>query len=424
MHVVIVGNGAAGVAAALRLRRNDPHCRITMISGESTYHYSRPALMYIYMGHMRYRDTRPYPDSLWQEQRIELVRDWVTHIDVDTRQLELYRGEGMSWDRLLLATGSTPNRFGWPGQDLHGVQGLWGLPDLHKLERNTVGVKRAVVVGGGLIGIELAEMLHFQGIHVTFLVRESSYWNRVLPPEESTMVNEVIRASGMDLRLDTELKEILDDGRGHVRAVRTHLGEEIPCGVVGLTTGVSPNIDVVRESGIPTARGILVDGMLRSPVEDVFAAGDCAEIVTQNGKAGLVQQVWYTARMQGEIAGDVLAGIDRSYTPPLWYNSAKFLDLEYQVYGQVHLEPEKEHHVFWKHPDRNRILRLVHNRDQHVIGVQAMGMRLRQRVCESWILQKKTISEVLEELHRASFDPEFTARPVDAIRRAMMEMKA
>ena len=116
MHTVILGNGVTGVSAALALRKLDPNRRITILSGESKYHYSRPALMYIFMGHMRYQDTKPFEDSFWEEQRLELVRDWVTRIDTEKRELVLHKGSPLAFDQLLIATGSKSNKFGWPGQ--------------------------------------------------------------------------------------------------------------------------------------------------------------------------------------------------------------------------------------------------------------------------------------------------------------------
>ena len=137
MHVAILGNGVTGVSAALRIRARRPDWKISIVSGESRYHWSRPALMYIFMGHMRYKETKPFPDGFWDAQRIDLVRGWVTRIDTDNRRLELHDGPPLAWDRLLIATGAVPNRFGWPGQDLDGVQGLYGLADLHNLYRTT-----------------------------------------------------------------------------------------------------------------------------------------------------------------------------------------------------------------------------------------------------------------------------------------------
>lgn len=409
MHVAIVGNGVSGVSAALRLRARQPDWRITLVSGESSYHYSRPALMYVFMGHMRYQDTKPFPDSFWGEQRLELVRAWVTRLDLAGKRLELHGKTPLAFDKLLLATGSKPNKFGWPGQDLEGVQGLWDLMDLKRLTESCErGARAAAIVGGGLIGIELAEMLHSRGLHVTFLVRESSYWNGILPPQESAMVNREIERHGVELRLETQLRSIEDDGHGRVGAVVTEKGERLACQIVGLTAGVSPNLDLVRESGIKTGRGILVDRQLRTNVAEVYAAGDCAEIVVPGGR-NLLQQVWYTGKMQGEHVADVMCGDGRDYDSGLWFNSAKFFDLEYQTYGRVNLKVPGEENLYWEHAGGRKALRLVHLGGR-VIGINVMGLRLRHEVCERWLAEGRDVAYVLAHLGEANFDPEFFAR--------------
>ncbi len=421
-HVAILGNGVAGITAALRLRKRRPDWRITVISGESTHHWSRPALMYVFMGHVRYRDTKPYEDSFWDEQRIDLVRDWVTRIDVEGKLLERHRGPPIHWDKLLIATGSKSNRFGWPGQDLDGVQGLWGLQDLGQLHATCERTRHAVIVGGGLIGIELAEMVHSRGIHVTFLVREASYWDNVLPAEESAMVNRVIREAGMDLRLGSNLREIVDDGTGKVAGVVVEeTGERLDCQLVGLTPGVSPNVDLLEGSGIETGRGVLVDWSLRTNVPDVHAAGDCAELVNDGDRRNTIQQVWYTGKLQGEVVGDVLAGYERTYDPGVWYNSAKFLDLEYHTYGRVNQDVPGERNLYWEHPDHRHALRVVHTPDDGVIGFNTMGWRFRHEVCERWIREGRDVPYVLERLEEAHFEPEFFRRHEADVRRAFGE---
>ena len=209
------------------------------------------------------------------------------------KKLIMHEKDPVSFDKLLIATGSRSNKFGWPGQDLGGVQGLYSLMDLRLLYENVKGARSAVIVGGGLIGIELAEMLHSRNIHVTFLVREESYWTNVLPIEESRMINRVILEQGIDLKLLTELKEIAGNDSGRVRGVVTNKEEFIECQIVGLTAGVSPNVALAKASGVKTGRGILVDWSFRTDTPDVFAAGDCAEIITEGGgkkpySAGLV----------------------------------------------------------------------------------------------------------------------------------------
>ena len=181
-HIVIIGNGISGITAARHIRKRSDH-RITVISSETEHFFSRTALMYIYMGHMQYAHTKPYEDFFWEKNRIVLKKARVSSVDFGTSELHFEDGEKMVYDDLILATGSQPNKFGWPGQDLKGVQGLYSFQDLETMERDTNGIAHAVIVGGGLIGIEMAEMLASRRIHVTFLVREEGFWNNVLPKE-------------------------------------------------------------------------------------------------------------------------------------------------------------------------------------------------------------------------------------------------
>jgi 3-phenylpropionate/trans-cinnamate dioxygenase ferredoxin reductase subunit len=414
MHVVIIGNGVAGVAAARHMRKLDSAVRITIVSGESDHHWSRTALMYIYMGHMRYEDTKPYQDHFWAKNRIALVRGWVTGLDVVGKTLQLDGTRALRYDKLLIATGSQPNRFGWPGQDLDRVGGMYSVQDLAKLEAASPGMRHAALVGGGLIGIELAEMWHSRGIHVTMLVREDSYWLNVLPAEESAMVNEVIRAEGVDLKLGTELQEIIDDGAGRACAVITSEGERIDVGFVGLTAGVRPNVEFLKDSGIEIARGVLVDRTLRTNIADIYACGDCAEIKTPEGERNLIQAVWYTGRMMGETVAGNLLGAPRDYDPGIWFNSAKFFDLEYQVYGQVPSggaarRGEGKDSLLWVAEDRRHSVRIVHEEGK-VIGFNLMGIRYRHRTCEAWIAEGRSVDYVLANLRKAHFDPEFYRR--------------
>ncbi len=409
MHVVIVGNGIAGVTVARHVRKRDRKAKITLVSGESDHHWSRPALMYIFMGHMGYAQTKPYPDKFWRKNRIDLVRGWVERVDTGARELRFQDGRTLDYDALVLATGSVPNRFGWPGQDLERVQGMYSLDDLRGLDAAMPDTERAVIVGGGLIGIELAEMLLTRGKQVTFLVREQAYWDNVLPPEEAALVTELVRHHGIDLRLQTELAEIVDDGHGRAGGVVTSTGERIACQLVGLTAGVRPNTSLAKASDLPTGRGILVDRTLRSATDGVFACGDCAEIEVPGAERNLLQQVWYTGRLQGEVCAANVLGEHVEYDPGIWFNSAKFFDLEYQTYGTVpsagRPDPSLTHHV-WQ--QGQRLVRVVCDQDDVVVGFNLMGVRFRHRVCEAWIAARKRRSEVLPELRRAGFDPEFS----------------
>lgn len=407
--IIIIGNGIAGSTAARYIRKNSDH-DITMISGETEFPFSRTALMYVYMGHMKFENTKLYEDWFWVKNRINIITKWGQNIDTNTKTVAFYDGSSISYDKLIIATGSKPNKFGWPGQDLAGVQGLYHLQDLENMETATQqGVKKAVVVGGGLIGIEMAEMFHSRHIPVTFLVREESFWNAVLPPEESEMINKHILAHGIDLRLGEELLEIKGQHGKASAIVCKNSGEVIPCEFVGLTVGVSPNIDFVKPSGITINRGIVVDEYLETSVKDVYALGDCVELANPNPGRRSIEAVWYTGRMMGKTVAQTICDKPTKYEPGIWFNSAKFFDIEYQVYGDIPAKtPAHITSLYWQHPTENKAIRInFDTASGAVTGFNLMGIRYRHAVCEKWIVDKTNIETVIENLSLANFDPEF-----------------
>ena len=410
-HIVIIGNGISGITAARHIRKKSDF-RITVISSETDHFFSRTALMYIYMGHMKYEHTKPYEDYFWKKNRITLKRAFVETVDTEEQQLYFSDGDQMAYDKLILATGSKPNKFGWPGQDLIGVQGLYSFQDLENMEANTKKVSRAVIVGGGLIGIEMAEMLLSRNIPVTFLVREANFWDNVLPKEEAEMIGRHIREHHIDLKLSTELKEIVSDDGGRVKAIITGNGEEIPCQFVGLTAGVTPNIDFLKASNIELGRGIMVNEFLQTSADNVYAIGDCAEFKTPIGERKPIEQVWYTGRMMGEALAETICNKDTAYLPGVWFNSAKFLDIEYQTYGWVWATPRENEAVFyWEHADGKKSFRIVFDKaSDEVLGINVFGLRFSHEVCDEWLKHKKSIQHVMENLRKANFDPEFFKR--------------
>ena len=433
-HVVIIGNGISGITAARHIRKQSD-CKITIISGETDHFFSRTALMYIFMGHMKFEHTKPYEDWFWEKNRIELKRAWVKTIDFDEKKLyfrlpneedkDSKMGGSISYDKLILALGSTSNKFGWKGQNLKGVQGLYSYQDLQSLEELTPTIKKAVIVGGGLIGVELAEMLHSRGIEVTFLVRESSFWNAIMPPEESALISKHIIENHINLQFSSELEEIIGDENGQVKAIKTKSGEEIECQFVGLTVGVSPNISLLKVpqgtmvgrekpafvlgvGGIKLNRGILVNEYLETNIPEIYAIGDCVEHENPLKDRKNIEQIWYTGRIMGETIARTITGKPTKYQPGIFFNSAKFFDIEYQTYGQVPAElPADTKTFYWEHSSGHICLRINYQSDtKAVTGINTFGIRMRHEVWDEWISSGKNIEYVFENLPKANFDPE------------------
>ncbi|WP_340077400.1 FAD/NAD(P)-binding oxidoreductase [Leptobacterium sp. I13] len=407
-HIVIIGNGVSGVTAARHIRKLSDK-QITIISDETDFFFSRTALMYVFMGHMKFKHTQPYENAFWKKNNIALKKGFVTTVDTDKKELLLSDDAKIAYDKLIIATGSKPNKFGWPGQDLDGVMGLYHKQDLDYLEKHSKGCNNAVIVGGGLIGIELAEMLLSRNISVTFLVREASFWDGVLPKEESAMINRHILEHHIDLRLETHLKEILPDNDGKVKAVVTDRGEIIECQIVGLTAGVSPNINFLENSGIKIDKGAIVNRYLETNVKDVYAIGDCAQQEEAIGHRKPIEAVWYTGRMMGEAVAQTICGNKTPYNPGHWFNSAKFLDIEYQTYGWVFPKPlDYEQQFYWEHPKGKKCIRIAyHKKTNELLGVNSLGIRLRHEVIDKWLTEKRSVNYVIKHFEQANFDPEF-----------------
>ena len=414
-HIVIIGNGVAGITAARHIRKLSNHS-ITVISSETTHFFSRTALMYVYMGHMKFEHTKPYEDSFWKKNKIDLVFDHVESLHSPEQKLKLRSGKTLHYDQLIIASGSRYNKLDVPGMDLSGVQGLYSYSDLLEMEEHTRNIESAVVVGGGLIGVEMAEMLHSRKINVSFLVREEEFWSNVLPLSEARMIGKHIRERHVNLLRSTELQEIVGNGK-KVSAVVTNTGEIIPCQFVGVTIGVSPNIEFLKSSELELNRGVLVNEYLETNLPNVFAIGDCAERKYYLPFRKSVEQVWYTGRMMGETVAHTICGRRMRYEPGPWFNSAKFFDIEYQTYGEVDskLRPN-EGDFYWEHSSGTKAMHFTWSKSSKVFhGVNTFGIRLRHECFDKWLREKQTIDFVLHHLAEANFDPEFFAHHEDEI---------
>ncbi len=407
--IIIIGNGISGVTAARNIRKKSDEA-ITIISSESKYFFSRTALMYVYMGHMTFEHTEPYEPHFWKKNRIDLLHARVNLIDTTNNKLKLSNGNSLPYDSLILATGSKPNKFGWKGQDAKRVQGMYSKQDLENMESSTNGIERAVIIGGGLIGIEMAEMLLTRNIEVHFLVRENGFWTGVLPKQDSQLImDHLSKHHGLHMRYQEELDEILTNENDEAIGILTKSGEKIDCQFVGLTAGVSPNIAFIKESGIETNRGILVDRYLRTSAKDVYAIGDCAEFREPVPGRRPIEQVWYTGKFMGEIVSETITGSPREYNPGHWFNSAKFFEVEYQTYGDVRAKlSEGQEEFVYQHATEEILLHFVFEKESRkFIGINNFGIRLRHQVFNEWLLNDASIEEVLIDLKIANFDPEF-----------------
>jgi NADPH-dependent 2,4-dienoyl-CoA reductase/sulfur reductase-like enzyme len=419
MHYVIVGNGVCGMEAALLLRERDAEARICLVSDEHDHFFSRPALMYIFAGQTRLQDTEPYDRQLYERMGFERVRGRVAAVDAAGHALVFEGGRRVEYQRLLLAVGSTARRAPWPGSEGPGLHYFVTLSDLEALDRDAHRGARAVVIGGGLIGVEVAEILHDRGLQVTFLIRENWYFPLALDGQESALVSEHMRAHGVDVRLGINVEELLRSPDGRPRAVRVD-GTEVPADLVVASIGVVPNTAFLVKGPFTLSKGgaIEVDGALKTSAPDVWAAGDCANVGWADGSRR-PEQLWYTARDQGRAAAQSMLGDEVAYRRGAWYNSAKFFDLEWTTAGWVPallnfdntpLDPGPDVRTWFQRVPGKFVSQKVVCKGDRVVGFNMLGSRWDHEPLLQWIQERRSLDWVLKHLHEAQFDEEFMPR--------------
>ena len=412
MHIVIIGNGISGVSVAKSLREYSD-AEITIVSSESISFFSRPALMYVFMGKMRFKDILPLPSDYWVKNKIKQVYGAAKEIDTENQKIILDNGSVLSYDKLVLALGSQPKSLGLGEFNLEGIQGFYSLQDVEKLQDSSKTIKHASIIGGGLIGVELAEMFVSRGISFTFWVREKWFGSNFLPQEEAEMVTNHLISKNINIKFEREIIGFEADDSNMVKSVELQSGEKVDSDLVCVCIGVEPKVDWLKSTDVQTKAGVLVNAHLQTNMPSIYAVGDCVECINPVHGRKSIETLWYTGRLMGEYLGkNILHENPPPYEPGIYFNSAKFFDVEYQIYGDVPTSfSESYGTVFWKHPTNYKSIRLVFNaRNDEFIGCCVLGIRFRQEVCEKWIKEKWKISEVLPVLSEANFDTEFSTR--------------
>jgi NADPH-dependent 2,4-dienoyl-CoA reductase/sulfur reductase-like enzyme len=454
LKTLIVGNGVAGVSCALEIRKRDPDAQITIVGKETTHFFSRTALMYAFMDRLKRRDLEPYERDVYTTQKIELVNDEVVNMDSDHRTVSLKSGKNISYDCLVLATGAIPQLFPWQGLE-HEAQKQTGasdvaaglvhfvsMNDLDACEALVPSTQQAVVVGGGLIGIELVECLVHQGIKVSFLIREPFFWPISLCAEEAQIVKSEMARHGVNVICDDEIQKVSKNSVGRICSVETKKGLTIPCQMLGVCAGVKPNVKsfVQMQSGPKVRRGFLVDQRLETSVKGVFAAGDCAEILLPNAQGevnfespgeSFNELIWYSAKRQGEFVARSVFGDKATYAPPLFFNSSKFFEIEYTTVGNVQKESQHNPSLFLTtkrgryglQSSRPATLRIVYD-SERVLGFNVLGARVDHTVFERWILERRSLDFCLINLKKAQFDGEFGRVPFEKFESVSLSQEA
>lgn len=310
-EIVIIGNGIAGLTAAIEARRLAPDKRIVIITDQIHPTINTPALKQFAVGKLTREQLLAYPAGTERTERIHIVTSRVTEIHAQSKYITLSGNRGFGYDSLLIATGSSPQGLpkNTPGRKFDGVLTLHRLQDYLDLRRRLGEINEAVVIGGGVHAIETVMGLLYWGIHVHWLIRGKTFMGKVLDEYASEIVLNNVRRAGATVHLETEVTGIV--GRvGAVAGIITNHQEMLPCQLVLSCTGTQAATQLAATCTVPMMHknGIMVDDKLRTSVRDIYAAGDVAAL--KNPQTGNYEPraQWYAAVAQGRIAGSMMAG--------------------------------------------------------------------------------------------------------------------
>jgi 3-phenylpropionate/trans-cinnamate dioxygenase ferredoxin reductase subunit len=306
---VIVGTGVAAVRAVEAFREAGGSAPIVMIGAEPELPYDRPPLSKEFLrGETTLDDARIHDDAFYRDNDVVLVRGVrATRLDTRDRVVELEDGRHIPFTKLLIATGSAPRRLGIPGEQLANVLSLRTGIDAQGLKTNLEKAARIVVVGGGLIGLEVGSVARAAGKQVTIIEAARQPLARLLHGEQvASAVADLHREHGSEVRTSMTLRELR--GSGRVEEVVLSTGERIAADVVIVAVGIVPSTDWLLGSGLRLDDGVVVDAELRADVADVFAAGDVARALQPSGRHVRFEQ-YGIACEQGIVAGRAMAGV-------------------------------------------------------------------------------------------------------------------
>lgn len=315
MNILIIGNGPAAISAIEAIRGRDRDSEITVVSKEKVPAYT-PCFLHRYLsGEVNQERLYIKTGDFYDEERINTILGAeVTGVLTDERKVRLSDRRELRFDRLLIAAGSTPLIPRIPGIECDGVFTFKTLSDVEMIKFYMVRrplIQRAVIMGAGFIGLEVAEALHRHGLLVMVLEREDRILPRVLDDEIAAIVRRHIEGKGVEIITGVEVISIEKDRDKRVKAILLNNGNIISCNLLVMAVGVRPNLDILVGSRINTDRGIIVDERMQTNIPGVYAAGDIAEL--EIGGIRRLNPIHMNATKGGCIAGCNMAGLSKAF---------------------------------------------------------------------------------------------------------------
>lgn len=390
MNYVIIGNGPTGVVAAENLRKSDPAGNIMLIGDEPEPPYSRMALPYLLVGNIQESGTYLRKEAGYFEKlRIQLKNARVTQVNTTIKQLVLSDGQTLSYDKLLIATGSKPVAPPIPGMDLPGIHPCWTLEDARHIQKLAKPGSRVLQMGAGFIGCIIMEAIRSRGVELTVVEMGNRMVPRMMTEGAGNMIKRWVEQKGIRVYTSTKV-EAIEQGNGGLRA-RLGNGETLEVDLVISATGVRSNIAFLKESGIAMDAGVLVNDHMQTNIPDVYAAGDVAQARDFCTGKMAVNAIQPNAADQARIAALNMAGKTAASPGSLAMNVLDTLGLIAASFGQW-WGAEDGDHVELVDEKNFRYMRLEF-KDDVLIGATSLGLTQHVGVLRGLIQTRTPLGE-------------------------------
>ncbi|HUW47088.1 MAG TPA: FAD-dependent oxidoreductase [Dehalococcoidia bacterium] len=324
---LIIGNSAGGIGAAEAIRQVDKKGVLTIISEEPYPAYSRPLISKYLTEERTLEEILFRPLGFYDQNNIIfLPGKKVSHLELDHQSARLENGEQIAWEKLLIAVGGKPIFPRMKGSGKRGVFTFTNLDDAKAIDRFLDNARKAVVIGGGLIGISVTEALMKRGVNVVVVEMKERILNTILDQQASLMAEEVLKQAGVDIIAGQTVVKV--NGRGTVEEVILDNGDTVLCDLVVVAIGVLPRPELALDAKLEINRGIVVDHHMATNRPDVYACGDVAEAYDFVYGENRLIPIWPNAYVGGRIAGYNMAGIPTKYSGGTAMNSLNYFGID------------------------------------------------------------------------------------------------
>ncbi|MEK7712939.1 MAG: FAD-dependent oxidoreductase [Nitrospirota bacterium] len=391
MKYIIIGNGVAGTTAAINIRKIDHEGEITILSDEAYPFYSRIRLMEYISGDVDESGLVIYKDAWYEKNNIKLLLNTpVSEIDKNKKDVITHSGHILKYDTLLIAAGGLSFVPPIPGSDKKRVFTLRTLKDAIEIKKYAEQSKRVVLIGGGVLGLEVGNSLRKTG-HSIFVVE---FFPRLLPRQMDKEGAEILKTQmekmGFAFFLDAKTREITGDEK--VKSIILDDGTIIDCDMVIISAGVKPNTELADKLGIKCNKGIPVNDGLETEIKDIYAAGDIAE------HRGICYGIWPAAEEQGKIAGVNMAGGSAIYTGTLPSNILKIAGINLISAGDI--DPDKNLEAIVQKDSESFIYKKLVIKDNCIAGCILYGNIDNWKKIKKAMDEKKDISRIKTDLEK------------------------